>query len=185
MIILCDVDGVVADMLPAWLACYNRDYGDLLRPDDVVAWDVSKFVKPECGKRIFAYLDLPTLYDDVMPVDGAKAGIQVLRDLGHRVVFVSACTGDEMCRAKVRWLNEHGFTEGMKNTVLTGTDHPSLKAIMRADLLIEDYEKNLHEYGGNGLLLDAPYNRHDDTFPRVHSWSQIVNWIHENTKVAA
>lgn len=174
MTILCDVDGVVADMLPAWLALYNADYGDSLTPEQITAWDVSLFVKPECGKRIFSYLDSPDLYNNVLPVRGAANGIVVLREMGHRVVFLSACTGAEMVKAKVQWLNEFGFTTGMNDTILTGTDKPSLKALIRGDLLIEDYEQNLNEFNGRGLLLDCAYNRHDTTHHRVTSWQEIV-----------
>lgn len=117
MTILCDFDGVIADMLPAWVARYNEDYNDTLRPDAVDQWDMVPFVKPECGTKIFSYLHDPRLYHDVLPMAGALAGIEVLRARGNRVLIVTACVNDLMVSAKIMWLQTHGFFPDMRSTM--------------------------------------------------------------------
>jgi 5'-nucleotidase len=186
MTILCDVDGVIADMLPAWLAYYNAEYGDAVRPDDVTAWDVSKFVKPECGKKVFAYLNHPDLYSTVEPIRGALAGVRLLEEVGHKVVFVTTCTGPEMVAAKVEWLERHGFLthEGKLRDVVF-LAHGTTKDIIRGDVMIDDYEVNLHAFSGRGVLLDCSYNRHDQTFTRACNWTEIVNAIAESADKTA
>lgn len=52
MTILCDVDSVVANIMPEWLRMYNEECGDALRPPDIVEWDMHKLVKPECGRKL-------------------------------------------------------------------------------------------------------------------------------------
>lgn len=184
MTILCDVDGVIADMLPAWLAHYNMEYGDTVKCDDITDWDVSKFVKPECGKRVFAYLDRPDLYHSVQPLASAWESVAWLRDLGHRVVFLSGCTSGVMTLAKIEWLNDHGFTKGMDDVILCGTNRPSLKAMLSADLMIEDYHKNLDEWGGPGLLFDAPYNRECGKYQRVTTWADAIEALAKHEQAA-
>jgi 5'-nucleotidase len=185
--ILCDVDGVCADLLSEWLGRYNSDYGDTVTPEQVSAWDVSKFVKPECGKKIFGYLHLPELYEAVQPIRGAWRGLRTLEEVGHRVIFITTCVGPEMVVAKLGWLNAHDFlldTHGKLRPVLF-LDDATPKRVLRGDVLIDDYDKNLRDFGGRGVLLDCAYNRHDETFTRACGWNEVVNAIMENASETA
>src|SRR5512137_1810696 len=89
--IAMDVDDVCAMLSETWVAKYNKDWNDNLKVNEITEWAIEKFVKPECGKRIFSYLDNPKLYDSVQPVEGARKGIKALRSMGYRVVFVTSC----------------------------------------------------------------------------------------------
>ena len=88
-IILVDVDGVTLCLDAEWFKRYNEDWGDNLKPEHVTRWAVHEFVKPSCGKRIYDYLLMPDLYDNVPLIAGALDGIMTLRNAVHRVVFLS------------------------------------------------------------------------------------------------
>src|SRR5690625_2202655 len=63
--ILCDVDGVVADLLTEWVRRYNAKYDDDLSPEDITEWEMHRNVKPECGTDIHNFLRMPNLYSMV------------------------------------------------------------------------------------------------------------------------
>jgi 5'(3')-deoxyribonucleotidase len=171
MIILCDVDGVVADMIPAWLGLYNREYGDNLQPRDITTWALDPFVKPECGKKIYQYLHDPALYQHTLAVPGALRGVRALARAGHQLVYLSYCVGPEMMQAKARWLGLHGFlTYG--NMLFVGD--PDFKRLVRGNLMIDDYEENIRAFGSFGMLFDAPYNRHAEELWRVRGWAGVA-----------
>ena len=58
-ILAFDIDGVLADLHTAWLDEYNKDFDDNLTISYITQWEMDKFVKPECGKKIFNYLKRP------------------------------------------------------------------------------------------------------------------------------
>lgn len=149
MLIAVDVDGTVANLMDVWLSRYNRDYNDNLRFEQITEWDVSKFVKPECGERIYSYLDDPTIYNDVSPIEGAVDGVNSLRLAGHRVVFVTA--GGEA--SKYEWLLKYGFLDNRKDYVRCVD-----KSLIRADVLVDDGPHNLAVFHGGRILLRNPAN---------------------------
>lgn len=177
MIILLDVDGVVADLNNPWLARYNKDYNDDLTLEDITAWNIAQYTKPECGLKMYDYLEDPTLYDDVKPIEGAIEGVRALRDMGHEVAFVTSCSGPEMCKAKTAWIIDHdGLTPADEDPM----DYIYLvkrKHRIEGDLLLDDYERNLENFKGWQVLFDQPWNRHVSDIKRVTGWSQFLTAI--------
>lgn len=171
--IFCDVDGVVADLHAEWLRRYNADYGDTLTLDRILAWDMRRFVRPECGARIYDYLHQPDLYDAVPVVPGAAEGVEELRSMGHRVVFTTACAGPVMASAKAEWLFRHRllpmpYQAGMHDLIIVQD-----KGLAVGDLLIDDYPGNLRAFNGRGILYAAPYNAEERAFPVARSWTEV------------
>jgi len=181
MRILVDVDGVVADTQEEWLRRYNFEWEDCLRQQDITAWDVHRFVKPECGLRIYDYLKQEDLYGSVKPVDGALEGVAALRRAGHEVVFVSA----GFFPGKVQWLNTHGFLldlphgreawETARDVVLANN-----KTIIQGDVLVDDKYDNVAEFfDGAAILFDRPWNGRHQFYPRAFDWEQVVEFVEE------
>lgn len=173
-IILVDVDGVVADIHTAWLRSYNRDYNDTLQVSDIKAWAMHEFVKPECGKNIYRYLNFPDFYDDVLPIEGALEGVQILRDFGYRIVFVSAGFHE----AKARWLCKQGFCVEFPYPDRSWSTPTDLilandKSLIRGDYLIDDRPDNLFGHSARGILFDQPWNQ-APFYPRVNGWHGVT-----------
>ncbi|MFZ5827353.1 MAG: 5' nucleotidase, NT5C type, partial [Bacillota bacterium] len=61
-VLLFDLDGVCCNLMKKWLAVYNHDYSDNLTEADITSWNWDDFVKPECGKRIYHYLNRPGFF---------------------------------------------------------------------------------------------------------------------------
>ena len=87
-IIAVDVDDVTLDLVGTWLQKYNKDYKDNLTKNQILEWNVQKFVKPECGAKIFDYIENPKIYGDMPPLKGAIEGVRFLKMLEYRNLFL-------------------------------------------------------------------------------------------------
>ena len=170
-IIALDIDGVVANLLPVWVYQYNLEYYDKLDYREINKWDLVHFVKESCGKNIYKYIADPTIYNYVLPVSGAEHGVERLRDMNFRIVFVTSspngCSG-----RKYRWLNEKGF-----NVKATDYFEAEDKSLIASDFLVDDRDLNVEEAWGQGIIFSAPYNRTLTGYPRVDSWKDIVQYF--------
>lgn len=175
-IVFVDVDDVVADLVPYWISLYNDDYEDDLLVDEITDWDLTKFVKTECGKKIYNYLDSPMLYDSVKPVDGAKEGVVALRTLGVRVVYATMVSVINACQltGKYEWLVRHGFLDEDRHEDLVGIGD---KGLLHGLVLIDDRVKNLSGFQGVGVLMNRPWNRKDNYSRRADSWPDVVESV--------
>lgn len=172
LVILVDVDGVVADLCSEWLAMYNKDYDDSVTPHDITRWATHEFVKPECGDKIYNYLWLDELYDNVKPIAGSQEGVAQLRAMGHRVVFLTS----GIQPAKIRWLHRHGFLTAemwqQEKDVIIAHD----KSLIRGDVLIDDGPHNFEGFNGIRILFNQPWNQ-GARIPRVRGWRGVVKWF--------
>lgn len=177
MIVAVDVDGPIADLHTAWINRYNKDYKDGLVERDITTWDIHKYVKPECGHKIYDYLRMPDIYDDVKVSFGAKEGVEFLKQHGCRVVYLTAApTG--FSDAKQHWLVREGFLDKSKYThedLVVAKD----KSLIRAQVLIDDGPHNIETFPGMCIVYDAPYNK-DIKKPRYYrmaAWPELpVLW---------
>lgn len=175
--ILLDVDGVVADTIPVWLGFYNTDYNDSLTIDDITDWGLHKFVKPECGKKIYDYLYLDNLYDNVKQIQGAREGFELLSANDYDVVFVSS----GFQPSKYRWMQRNGFLKAEKWEFDPKLVIAHDKSLIKGEVMIDDGVHNLKAFDGTRVLFDQPWNREAYRTPyfyvRALSWEHIVEML--------
>lgn len=175
--IAVDVDEVVADLVTPWLAVYNDDWEDCLEKEDITGWNIHEYVDQDCGVNFYEYLT-PSLYSKVLPVFGALEGIQKLRRLGHRVIFVTSYV-EGVTDAKFQWLKRHGFFDDVidaKSFFISAYN----KSDISADVLIDDNVDNVKVFKGVGLIFRAPWNRnYSGDLTTVYSWDDVVKFIQE------
>lgn len=157
MLIFVDLDGVVIDLITAWLARYNQAYDDNLTKQKVTGWNLDRFVKPECGKDIYKYLDDPQLYHAAEPEPGALEYIPQLWALpGVRVVFNTTAVRGTM-GAKLDWLQRYNLVPagwGSRDYIEVsdkGLLHPG-------GWLVDDGVHNIEAYQGGKVLFRQPWN---------------------------
>jgi 5'-nucleotidase len=164
--IALDVDEVVAALLPEWLRRYNLGWGDNLLAEDITEWDLTKHVKPECGKLIYSYLSDKTLYEYVLPIPYARDAAYTLLSRGHRVIYVTACPRGTQ-EQKREWLVRWGFlTEKNADRDFVPV---SDKSLIRADVLFDDRPENISSFPGRGVIVTQPHNRRFPAWERIPS----------------
>lgn len=171
--ILVDVDAVVADLMPVWLSLYNKDFNDKLEPKDIFKWSIHEIVKPECGTDIFGYLELPNLYDEVKPIDGAISGVHWLRQHAYDVRFVTS----GVFESKIRWLGRHGLLLGENYLYSPDVVVTHDKSVINADIMIDDNIKNCQNFKGKSILFAQPWNDENSHFFRADNWADVIQYI--------
>lgn len=177
MIIAIDIDDVILDFVPAWLEAYNKEYKDKLKIKDIIQWDISKLVVPECGENIYKYLDDPNIYDSVKIIDGACESIKILKNLGHRILYVTS-------------RHHPGKYALLKNVNLLDIgDYIVLedKKLIRANVLIDDKFETVKEFYGLGILFLRPWNKFENwpNTKTASTWHDIINIIEKESKINA
>jgi len=170
MIIGVDVDDVCGDLINPWIMKYNRDYNDNLEKKDVTDWAVHTFVKPECGREIYKYIEDRSLYDEVKPIPFSLEAVKNLKHMG-RVVFITSSTIGAAGR-KFLWLQEHGFIETIDDYV-----EAKDKTLIAYDFLIDDNYHNV-KYGDNNILFNQPWNLKYDYPNRLVGWEYYLKTGH-------
>jgi 5'(3')-deoxyribonucleotidase len=103
---------------------------------------------------------------DVMPESQ-----RVLERLqAHYDVFIATAAMEvpSSFNAKFRWLAEHFPFIPSSHIVFCGD-----KGILRGDYLIDDNPRQLHRFGGEGILFTAPANVNVTGFRRVNDWLDV------------
>lgn len=167
-IVAVDVDGVLANIHDVWLARYNKDYNDNFTVDQWVDWGIHKFVKPECGIKIYDYIEDPSIYDDALPIPYAQEAIEFMKE--HvRIIFVTNSTVGTF-GAKYKWLRKYGFLDNQDDYVECKD-----KSLIFAHQMIDDNIDNLNKFlGPQKYLYTQPWNKDKDCEWRIYDWKDFM-----------
>ncbi|MNH75622.1 putative 5'(3')-deoxyribonucleotidase [compost metagenome] len=169
--IAVDQDGVIADLLTEWVGRYNYDYNDNIKPNQVTAWNWSHICKPECGNKIYSYMDDPDLFESLPVINYSQEVLQELNDI-YDIYIVTAPFNMNNVAAKHSWLRRHFPFLDPDKFVFTRD-----KGIVRANYLIDDKPSNLDDFLGDKLLFSAPHNQTESRFYRVNNWQDIRRYF--------
>lgn len=166
-----DIDQPIANLMNEWLFRYNKDWDDQLTAEKIFDWEIHKYVKPECGFRIYEYIEEPTIYDFVYPTIGAKEGLTELRKMGYRIVFVTNST-QGCAGVKFNWLKRWRFIIDKKDYV-----EAMDKSLIRGDYLVDDNTENVSSFKGQGVLFTQNHNKYSLFTPRVNDWDEVIRYF--------
>lgn len=166
--VFVDVDGVVANLYITWLELYNNEYKDNLTENGILEWGIEKFVKPECGLKIFKYIENPFIYDDVLPIPGALEKINFLKSLGFRIVYATT-PAKNTYGVKYDWLTKYSFIES-RNDYIEIHD----KSLLLGDYLVDDNLNTVKKFRGAGILYTQPWNKRFKYAKRANNWHQVL-----------
>ena len=196
MRILVDMDEIAVDLLTSWLRIYNEEYDDNLSRHLIFDWDVHKFVKPECGKKIYEILQRPGLFDHLPPQVGAIEAVTELIERGHDVRFCTSSPSPDASRGKVEWVKNH-FSHvdfGISNIIQMADKvwlAPSVDVLVddKPQTILEwrEYADDAGELGPLVMTIRHPHNDHvvhrahvvgEDYQEPWKAWQQILKAIH-------
>lgn len=143
-VIAFDFDLTFADSLSPWLRWVNASGANPpVTMDSIVGkGDLVPYFDALGVKDSWEYWILPNLYDDMEPMKNAVEVLQALKDRGHTVICVSACTPEHLA-SKKRMIEKYvPFIDGFIDT------HD--KQFVDFDVIVDDSESmvlKMAEYG--------------------------------------
>lgn len=166
--LLIDMDSVLVDLMTEWHYRYNIDYNDSLHVSKIDSWHMERYVKPECGLKIYDYLHQPGLFAKLKPLPGA---IETFTRLYEKYpMFIVTTSPHTAFQDKLLWLETN--LPWFPTTRVIFTHH---KEQIRGDLLFDDSPVNLSQFQATGrvaVAMDYPYNR-SLICPRVTNWLEF------------
>lgn len=183
--VLCDLDGIVVDLLGPWLAAYNAKWDDNLTPDHITDWNIHQFAKPECGFKMYDFIDSGEVYKNLRALPGAVEGIKQIEKMGHEVIMVSAGSKNLATAGhKLEWCKE--FLKFSRKKCIIAHK----KELVCGDVFIDDSPENILKYRERWpdvpiMTISHPYNQrvadvcwraegHKDT---EAAWKKMVFWV--------
>lgn len=169
MIIGIDVDQTFMDTMTPWIGCYNLDFNDNLKTEEITSWKVHDFVVEEAKEAIYDYIKGTKVFEMATPINGAVEAIQYLKSQGHRIIYPTANNPQDV---KTEILKKYKVLDDSKN-VYTCED----KSLIVCDFLVDDKPENVESAYGVGILFTAKHNENFDWYPRANNWSEVIHII--------
>ncbi|WP_346236357.1 5' nucleotidase, NT5C type [Niabella insulamsoli] len=167
--IAVDMDGVLADCFEQFVRYEYAETGVRKTEKDGLGK-----TEDETFEHARVYLYQPGFFRGMPVIANSQ---QVLKKLNDRfeVFIVSAATEfPQSLIEKQEWLNEHFPFITWQQMVFCGS-----KALIDADVMIDDHFKNLDSFKGRTLLYTQPHNELASTgkHKRVNNWLEIEHLL--------
>jgi len=167
--IAVDMDGVLADTTEQFFLFDERDFGRRRTLDEIIGKPES-IGFPNARKYVHTkdfFRTAPVMTESQL----------VLPELNKRyeIFIVSAAVEfPQSLFEKYEWLSEHFPFITWQQIVFCGS-----KAIVEADIMIDDHFKNLDPFKGQTILFSQPHNllQHSSKHRRVDSWNEIAGLL--------
>ena len=193
MKIAVDIDGVLADMMPALNDFYNRKFGTSFNVSDYKYHDLERTwggTKKDAVKTVEEFFQSPN-FMEIPPL--AKSQESVLKLSKKHELFLITSRPENIKHRTLDFLQKY-FPKEIKKVIHTGQYVSSASSINKfdicayekADVLIEDCLEIAIDCSKRGLttfLLDSPLNQLNGDYSkenipqnlvRVKSWPEIV-----------
>jgi 5'(3')-deoxyribonucleotidase len=186
---LIDVDGVLAAFTPHTLTCV----GGRVKPSEIVTWEIRDYLDEKEKAELKKLWHDPDWWLAIPVLDGAREGVEHLREIGYEVVAITApfhsCKDWEGVRRA--WLKKHFDISHDHMMSVPGNK----KARVHGDLLIDDKLETVEAWAHRwtsaanayerAFLFDASYNQTPNgsatKLLRLMSWPSIRNHVKEES----
>lgn len=161
-IVAIDLDGVIWDMLPAWIELYNDVFNDNLTIDQIQTYDIERYTK--CDKASLLYLlERDDFWEKITIPNKTVRALEDLQNNEKVELLIVTNTSHRTALHKFQRLFQ--LLPTLKESQIITT---SRKDLIKADILIDDWEDNLKEMAkskqGVPILITHTYNK---TFPNT------------------
>lgn len=174
MIILVDLDGVIADFRKGFINAWKKKF-----PHEQLQKQRSFYLAddypPKLNKKIQSIYCAKNFFCNLPPVRGSKKALKEMGALGHDVRICTAFVSrNTYCfYEKQQWIERHFGHEYVKKALFVKD-----KTFIKGDLLIDDKPEitGLHTPEWEHVIFDAPYNRHIKNKKRItwKTWKNVL-----------
>ncbi len=173
--IAIDMDEVIADVMPKFLALYEKRFGRQLEIPD---YHGKKIYQIPGAEEIRDALFDRGFFADLPVIPGSQEGIRELMDHYEVYIVTAVMEFRSSFEDKYDWLREHFPFIHWRNIIFCGD-----KSIIRADYMIDDHAHNLETFEGKGLLFTSPHNVGEERFTRVNNWQEVMAFFRRELAV--
>lgn len=163
--IAIDMDGVIADVEPQFLAYYEQVTGIRLTGKDIAGQSEHDAFNGKAHQLV----TMPGFFRTAPVMNGA---VEAVKKIMHNfdVYIVSAAMEFPLSlQEKYDWLAEHFPFIGWRNIIFCGD-----KSVIKTDFLIDDHCKNLDFCHGTAIMFNAFHNINLHHHQRVNNWDEVA-----------
>lgn len=140
LVILVDMDGIIADLMGRLLGLYNLEFGTYYTHSQITNWNFDKCVPN--GKVLYKYMSSPGLFKSLDPIPGAIEALRALKKAGHELHIATTPYIKGTCsQDKLDWVEQYLPFIGGRNTILIRD-----KTMLKGDVLIDDKPDTIERY---------------------------------------
>lgn len=181
-VVLCDVDGVVADFLTAFLKEVQQVTGVEHSPEEITSYGIEEVLGLDAivSREVQARVCVPGFAHTLKPYPEAVEGIKRVAEISEVYFVTSPFEGSSTWVAdRQEWLTELFGREQAQMVV-----HTKHKHLIAGDYLIEDQLTTLKKWLlrwplKTGVVWDRPYNRRPESafISRAHNWGDVLDLL--------
>ena len=149
-IVACDMDSTLYDFVKPLLKRYNLVYNDNVQYEDITAWNIHQFLKPEC-QNVFKEFCTAGFFENLHIPQENKEWLETLNVIAD-VRFVTAGYSPTIPWRSELLKRELPF---FKDYMLVKL---SEKELFKADFLIDDNEEHTINTDATSYLIKKPWN---------------------------
>ena len=181
MIIMCDIDGILNNLVDKTLELYNTRNGENIQISDITTYDFFDCLSYKDAQGIVSLFKEKSLWDSLRPLVGSQNAIKQLIKKGHQI-YLATATDPVNFEWKVEWCKQH-FPFISSDNIIRIMD----KSLLKCDVLIDDCLDNLINVFCERIVLNYPWNQNDlkdytYDIKRAYNWNDIVNIINNIEK---
>src|SRR3989344_7803104 len=180
MVILIDLDGVIADFELGFLGLWRKNYSQefFVPLDKRKAFKIKDDYPKELEKKVSSIYFREGFFKSLPEISGSIEAVKKISNNGHQVfICTNPMTGHVTCvMEKFEWIRERFGAKWDKKIIVTED-----KTLTSADILIDDKPEvtGLKTPTWKLVLFDQPYNRHVQNVHRItwQNWESTFNSV--------
>lgn len=187
-----DIDNVIADSTPSYIARFNQAFGTKIRYEEVYDFyhlEASAGIEPKKAEEFFVnIIHTDDFQLSIPPYEEPKKVIKNWLKKGYSIHYITA-RPPNMLNVTKKWLQKHGFwVDGISLDVFNETQYKTDIEFKREtakklgiDIFIEDHREIAKALGVQVFLLDRPWNqgKMPKNIVRVMGWDEIERLVEE------
>lgn len=167
--LIVDMDGVLANVYEQFLNFEEKEFGFRQPMENLLGKREADVFKNEK-----VYVNSKGFFRTVPLMKGSVDAVKELNKKYELFIVSAAMEFPNSLSEKYEWLSEYFPFISWKQIVFCG-----LKTVIRGDIMIDDYFKNLDHFTGETILFTQPHNigMDDKVHKRVSSWNEALQLL--------
>lgn len=158
LIVLVDMDGVMADFVGGWRRDWNKKYPDRQITEECTDFYVENaFAKYGTSEELIEIFHRPDFFFDLEPLPGAIDGIRQMQNCGISTYICTSPSSITSWGEKAEWVEHYLGSEWLRRLIITKD-----KTLIQADYLLDDKPEITGLIGDptwEHVIYDQPYNQ--------------------------